>query len=95
VSNTYRHIATHQADSGCTGRERVQNGHNTLEGFGNPAIIPLKSTERSRLVLKHGGGGLDRFAILEFLGEWVTDQWGARLDFVVVQGGLEEGSKRV
>ena len=71
--NTYRYIATHQADSGCTGRERVQNGHNNLERFGDPVIIPLRLTDRSRLILKHGDDELDRFAVLEFLGEWVTD----------------------
>ncbi len=84
--DTYRRLPTYQANSGSTSRQGVQNCHNTLEGFRDPAIIPSKFTERSCLVLKYGGNRLDRVAILEFLGEWVTDQWGARLDLVVVEG---------
>ena len=90
---TYRRLVTHQADRGNTSREGVQDFHNTLEGFRNPAIIPSKFTEHSCLVMKHGGDGLDRVAILEFLGEGVAKQWGARLVLVVLKGGLEKGSK--
>ena len=57
--NTHRRFPTHQADSGSTSRERVQNGHDTLERFGDPAIIPSKLAERSCLVLNHDCNGFD------------------------------------
>ena len=83
MSNTYQCFSAYLANRGSTSRERIQNRYNTLEGFCNPAIVASKFAERSGLVLEQCGYGLDRIAILEFVGEGVARQCGARLDLVV------------
>jgi hypothetical protein len=40
--------------------------------------------------MKNGGNGLDRVAVLKLFGEWMIDQYYARLGFVVSQGSLKE-----
>ena len=72
MSNTYQYFSAYLTNRGSTSRERIQNRYNTLEGFGNPAIVPFEFTERSGLVLEQCGYRLNRVAILEFLGERVA-----------------------
>jgi hypothetical protein len=66
----------------------------TLEWFRHFAFDSSKFIEGLCFLLKDCGDGLDRIALVEFLGERMIDQFLPGLLFISLQGSLEERLKR-
>jgi hypothetical protein len=95
VERLHQHIPSYQACSIAGDdweRKNTQAAYDTLDRC-HDSIAALEITQCSCEVLKSSNDGLGGVAILEFHGEWVCGHCYARLDFIVLKGRLEQGSK--
>ena len=67
----------------------MQDGYGIFEQL-HDFVPSAKFTESMGLFTKDSGNRFDRITTLELLGEWMFDQYYARLLLVVLQGSLEE-----